>query len=1231
MEIKVEIDTSKIANELKERAQEANNEEDLKVSFAVIFDPILRSWGITPHYEHRNGVRGLFSGIRKDALYGTVILEFKNPKEKKLDKPSEFEKAKSQLIKYIEEEANYHSEYYGRYYGILTDGLKIAFFRYRKGGWDVTGPSEVNAQTILKLLEAIRGLRGKPLKAESILEDFGPQSKITVDSITCLYKSLTNPRSSRTQMLFEDWRRVFSQVCAYSKEKLKGLLKYYKIDGEENIDVEKLMFSIHTYYTLVMKLLVSEVVTLFADSLIGSYLKRLEETYLKNKEELLLEIKELEEGGFFSEVGIKNFLEADYFAWYIDEWNDEIAETIYKIVSKLLLYEPATIELSPETVKDLFKKLYQNLVPKEEVRRYLGEYYTPDWLAELLLDEVGYDGNPDFKLLDPACGSGTFLVLAIKRIKEYAEEHFYDKGELLKKIINNVRGIDLNPLAVLAAKANYIIALSDLLRYRPKEGIEIPVYLADSILVERRASLRGKYIKEIYLTTSIGEFWIPQEIIDKGVLPIILESIKFCIQNKYSKQDFINFILKQTQEYNLSEECLSSLGDLYSVFLSLEKEGKDKIWLGILRNSFAPLLIGKFDYVVGNPPWINWENLPELYREKTKDLWEYYGLLKTTKGLGLGKVKRDISMLFVARCLDRFTKDGGKLAFLIPFTVYKTQAGAGFRKFLYEGFWRGEKENSPCKVLKIHDLVTLYPFEGAVNRTSMIIIEKYGKTSFPIPCVMWYNPESGGIDQEMELEEVKKITKQFEMIFIPIEKAKPESPWMQMTEKAYEGIKKVIGNSPWYKAYEGVNTALNQVYWIEIVSELPDGLLITNPPLSGQKKIVKTVKQVVEKELIYPLVRGRNVKRWYISGDIRWMIIPHDPKTGNPIEEDKMKINFPKSYSYFLNFKKELENRSIHKLWSKDKPFYSVYDIGGYTFYPYKVVWKEISQEKGKARLEVAVATKKENLPLIPDHKLMLIPLKNEEEAYYLSAILNSSLINFIVASYAEPLEIETHISQHIKLPKFNKNDSNHLKLSELSKKAHELARKIYEENREDLKDELKKIEDEIDKTVAQLYGITDEELEEIKKCLALLKEGEIPEEVEGDTEINLPKKNEIEILIEPLLIDENVPKELKLKIVNNLDEKLEDFNIKVKLGGEILLEEKTKKIEIGEEKVLKFKVPVLKEGMYELEVEYNFEENGIERVVVEKKKLFVKSSKAAQKLERFLDVRNEIDGGDSG
>lgn len=163
----------------------------------------------------------------------------------------------------------------------------------------------------------------------------------------------------------------------------------------------------------------------------------------------------------------------------------------------------------------------------------------------------------------------------------------------------------------------------------------------------------GKW--EVYLKTIEGEFWIPHEVIDKGLLSKILDDIEFCLRRKsYSKEDFERLIKRK---YELKENSIHSLVRLYWKLMSLERKGRNKIWTRILKNSFAPLLIGKFDYVIGNPPWINWQNLPEFYRNETKRLWDWYGLLKRTKGRGLGKVKRDMAMLFIARCLDRFTKE----------------------------------------------------------------------------------------------------------------------------------------------------------------------------------------------------------------------------------------------------------------------------------------------------------------------------------------------------------------------------------------------------------------------------------------------------------------------------------------------------------------------------------------------------------------------------------------------
>ncbi|MFH7873581.1 MAG: CARDB domain-containing protein, partial [Candidatus Aenigmatarchaeota archaeon] len=778
--------------------------------------------------------------------------------------------------------------------------------------------------------------------------------------------------------------------------------------------------------------------------------------------------------------------------------------------------------------------------------------------------------------------------------------HFLDKRELIQKIINNVKGIDLNPLAVLASKANYLIALSDLLRYRPREGIEIPIYLADSISVERGQkwkTLDSGGEEEFRLYTTEGEFWIPKEIIDKNILKEILLYIDTGVKLEYSEKEFQEFLFKALKKLNItiSKVSFGRIIRLYKKIYDLEyKYHKNKIWTQLLKNSFAPLLIGKFDYVVGNPPWINWENLPEFYRNSTKELWNKYGLLEKTKGMGLGKVKRDISMLFVARCFNQYVNKDGKLAFLVPFTLYKTQAGAGFRKWLVNN----------CQVEKIHDLVTLYPFEGAVNQTSLIVI-KGGKTKFPIKGVQWSGRK---ISQEEELKVVKKITKQVEIDIIPSMTMDPKSSWSFTSEVAHRIINKIVGKME-YTAFEGVKTALNSVYWIKILKQEGEHLLVENNVEEGSKRKVKVVKTIIEKDLVYPLIRGRDVQKWYCIP--RGYILNTHNSSGKPLEEKIFKIEFPNTYKFLLNFKKDLENRSIHSLWGRKEVFYRLYDIGNYTFSNYKVIWKDIKRELAAC----VIGSKKDSFlgdkMIIPDATLMLIPVNNYDEAHFVCSILNSLPIELYTHSTLRYLHIPISVVKNIYIPKFNPKNKLHIKLSELSKKAHELAKKYYEQNDLVAWEELKKVEKEIDKTVAKLYGITDEELEEIKKTLRILKEGEAEEEErEEEEQLELPNPKDIEIKIEPLFVKENEVSKLNCIISNNSEKVLSDIKVSIYLDSNLLSSENIKKIDKESFYTINFELPKLKSGEYNLRVVLDMNGNKSE----ERRKLFVGAKKKAKK-----------------
>ncbi|MEM4593104.1 MAG: N-6 DNA methylase, partial [Sulfolobales archaeon] len=993
--------------------------------------------------------------------------------------------------------------------------------------WILRGPYDITRESIIKLIEALRGLRRKALKVENLLNDFGPQSNIAKKAVRALYRKLTNPRSERTRILFEDWIRLFRQATGYDPSKLKDLPKLASEYGiVDKVNFDALLFAIQTYYAFIIKLLAAEVVYLYGGGrLYKSYIAELDDKYAEGGVDALRDaLAELESGGIFRKFGYENFLEGDYFSWYLGELDQELAEILAEIARRLADYEPATPQLEPESARDLLKRLYQHLVPRD-IRHNLGEYYTPDWLADLLLNEAGLSleelertGQEDplkplqIRVLDPACGSGTFLVRYIARLRAYAREHFLE-DRLVDYLLNNVVGYDLNPLAVLTARTNYLLMIADL----PKRGaIEIPVYLADSLMVERRTTLMG----DLYvLKTVVGEFQIPVKAVEEGLLPKVLSEVTNALNSRYSKEDFRRRLRHAFK--NLTDEEIGAFTDFYATLLKLEEEGKNNVWISILRNAFAPILKGKFDYVVGNPPWVNWENLPEDYREVSKVLWESYGIL----GRGAG-FKRDLSMLFLTRCFDLYLKPGGRLAFLMPFTVFKTQAGTGFRRFLA----------TKTKIHVVHDLVTTYPFEGAVNRTSAMVVEKICELSDlsrgkcpdaakvvegnrRIKHVVWVSEKA--VPTDAPLEEVLKTVSRHQMVMTPITENDPSSSWIQVTEKVLPHVRKVLGSSP-YKAHAGVYVALNQVYFVQIKGKTPDGkLVITNPTRSGQKKQVREIEAVVEPDLLYPLIRGRDVKKWYIEPPSdEYVILPYDPRSGKPLTKTEFQVMFPGAYWYLSQFKEDLKTRSIKPFLSlKDKikkaksenekrlalnrleeMFYIVDNIGSYTFAPYKVVWKEVSARMGAGGFHVAVAGPVGdrylgNKVLIPDHTIVLVPMNSEEEAHYLAAVLNSSIIAF-VGTYMPVKGLE-----NLRIPKFDPNNPIHRELAELSRRAHELAKCIYAASKPDYcseirnpSAELERVEEEIDRLVARLYGIPEEALEDIRWLLAILKAEEVAE-----------------------------------------------------------------------------------------------------------------------------------------
>lgn len=1072
------------SKEIEYSAKSSHNEAEFRTKVARLIEDFATKAGLTiPVREEYTLING-----RADAVYNRLIIEYEPPNSLR---PSNSYKANqhaiSQVKNYIEGLVRRERHKPERIAGVVLDGNYFIFVRQKEGLHHIDLPVSVDTSSCERFLRLLCSLSTElALIPKNLVRDFGENTVVSRKAVSTLYETFKANKNPKVRTLFEQWSLQFSEVCDYeeaSKLDVEGFAKSFGVkEGKPNPFY--LFFCIHTYYATFIKLLALQIVHYYAMPKLGTDLRK---SATFNVDELKAYMKKVEEGGIFKDLGITNFLEGDFFGWYLDAWDDAIYEAIKGIVTQLSNYSLVTLDVDPEETRDLLKKLYQHLMPRP-IRHNLGEYYTPDWLAERLLGMLcgwrGKDENrvpdikPDMRILDPACGSGTFLVMAIKFIREYAKERMLPESDVLEKILHNIVGFDLNPLAVISARTNYLLALGDLLQHR-KGDINIPVYICDSIMTPHESkNLFDKGIMRF--NTAVGPFSLPKSLIHAQYIDKLANFLEDTVKLNLTKEQFIP---KLTSDFPLFPEKDSKdievVFNLYEKLLSLEKQGINGIWARIIKNAFAPLFVGEFDYIAGNPPWVNWESLPEQYRLETKPLWVKYGLFPHG-GMDtiLGKGKKDISMIMTYVAMDKYLKRDGKLGFLITQSVFKTiGAGQGFRRFQL-----GEK-GLPIQVIYVDDMVELNPFEGASNRTSVVILQKGRPTKYPLPLgayLYWQKIVKGrSIALNSELEEVLEITKRTQFTAEPVDENDLTSSWLTGKPKALKGVKKILGQSE-YVAHEGVNAGgASGVYWVEIVSERPDGLVIASNITEGIKRKVESIQTAIEPDLLYPLLKGSDVKRWKAKPSV-YIIMAQDPKKRRGIDETVMKTKYPKTYLYLKRFEnalRERKSRGITDMIKKGAPFYTMFSVGDYTFAPYKVVWPNIASE-----LVSAVVSKQDGKPILPQHIVTLVGCDSSNEAHYICALMNSKVVNYSLQAYSMKGGKsfgDPHVLKNIRISKFDSKNKLHLRLAELSEKAHEIAK---------TDGDTSDIENQIDDLAAEIWELTKEELREIKASLEELK-----------------------------------------------------------------------------------------------------------------------------------------------
>ena len=1069
------------AEQITAAAARATKEEEIRIASERELGFIEQAAGIRLEGKHEFTVASGFV----DSVYDRVLIEYKNPSSAsaklgpKLDSPGT-KKVVEQIKSRFDDMRAQHRQPLNSLFGVGLDGRYFVFIRFRDNKWHVQEPVPVTPHSAERFLWALfnLGQKGKPFTADELARDFGADATLARSSVKGLYETLLTVDHPKALVFFNQWKILFGEVCGYDvdtpSEKIKRLAESYEIPVK-GIKAAQLLFSLHTYYALFMKLLASQIVA-FVHQLPTPLSKMIQApTTAKLKREL----EDFEAGSIFRHFNITNFLEGDLFAWYLPVWTPAVETWVRSLVSQLDGYNPGTLSEDPSESRDLLKKLYHQLFPRS-VRHDLGEFYTPDWLAEHVLDRLGYKGDPDCRVLDPACGSGTFLVMAISRIRRWYDENrekcSFNEAELCRKILANVIGFELNPLAVMAARTNYLVAIRDLVSH--VDGIEIPVYLCDSIMTpsEHGGLFAGHLEKARELRTAAATFIIPTEIArTQRDIAHYAELLEECVRNGYKPDEFV----ARCKEDGLSVDDAVIHSGLYSELLRLDRESKNGVWARIIKNAFAPLFTPRVDLVVGNPPWVNWESLPDVYRASTKSLWVDYSLFRH-KGYKakLGGAKDDISILMTYVCHDTYLKDSGKLGFVITQSIFKTKGGGdGFRGFRYSRPGAAEKFLSP---LEVEDLSTIQVFEGATNRTAVFIAGKRKEAvKFPIPYVLWSKHKGAKITQDSSLKEVLAKVSRRDEFAQPVDKDDPRSPWITGTLPVLDVLSVLQGHSSkTYDSRKGVYCPTNAIYWLDSSRRgAGDKLIVTNLADSG-KKTVRKVTASVEPTFVHNLVRGKDIQRWSWRSELK-IILPQDPaQPSKALPERTLKVEYPKTFGYFKDFEKQIRNCALLAQFFDPEvdPFYSSYNVGSYTYSPFKVVWKEICPE-----IESAVIAE-DGETIIPDHKLVLVAFSTEEPAYFLCGILNSAPIGLFVRSYAVQTSISGHVFDYVRVPAYAEKHPLHRKIVQLSKKCHAAAHKG---------EDLSSHEESLDEAAAEIMQVSPAKLTFIRDELQFLRGAE--------------------------------------------------------------------------------------------------------------------------------------------
>ncbi len=399
----------------------------------------------------------------------------------------------------------------------------------------------------------------------------------------------------------------------------------------------------------------------------------------------------------YAHTNLKGVIESDLF-----QWPTEIGATQYirSIARKVAQFDWS------KRPDELAAILYQNTITPEE-RRKMGEYYTPRWLAQTIVKELITDPQ-NTVAMDPSCGSGTFIECLVQNIIDHANKQH--PTDTLRKLQNNVIGIDLHPVAVQLAKATWVLNSHEVINAARladhQNDIAPPIYLGDSLQLryEQNITTLGGHIalrttEQLPGETDTVRFQIPMSLArDSESFDRLMLDLAQAVVNDHDTDQ----VLDQHQVTDASAR--TSMQQTADQMRKLQAIDRDHVWAYYLRNMVRPAVISeqRVDAIVGNPPWLTYGKSADIIRE------ELVNLSKNVYGIWAGGRQaphQDVATLFFSRVTDLYLKPDGKIGMVLPHSVLRSGQHLKWRT----GYW--QSQDAEIKHAVAVDFATKTPYD----------------------------------------------------------------------------------------------------------------------------------------------------------------------------------------------------------------------------------------------------------------------------------------------------------------------------------------------------------------------------------------------------------------------------------------------------------------------------------------------------------------------------------------